>query len=291
MKKSKLYFNVIVAAILNSLLLGCSSKDESQNPEPFQERIKVTMPIPDDGDVDWSDVELVWNEEFDGSTKLDDILIFESNDPNNPNTADELQIYRKENVEMSGGILKIFAKEEAGEYSSARLSSKYAFQYGRIEIKAKLPRQQTKGLWTKMALVGDNIDVVGWPVAGEIDIIEYFTNDPGRIYNYIHSGSNNGANGTLINSEYSLESPGKDFHVYGILWTNKYIQFYVDNQDNITYTFLRPSTPTDQNWPFNNPFYLLTGIVIGGQYGGEGVDASLFPASLEIDYIRVYHPD
>lgn len=291
MKKSKFYFNVIVVAIVNSLLLGCSSKDDSEDTEPVQERIKVSMPIPNDGDVDWSNVELVWNEEFNGAAKLDDIWFFESNDPNNPNTADELQTYRKENVEMSGGTLKIFAKEEAGDYSSARLTSKYAFQYGRIEIKAKLPRQQTKGLWTKMALVGDNIDVVGWPLAGEIDVIEYFTNDPNKIYNYIHSGSNNGANGTLISSEYSLESPGEDFHVYGILWTNKYIKFYIDSPDNITYTFLRPSTPTDQNWPFNKPFYLLTGIVIGGQYGGDGVDPSLFPTSLEIDYIRVYHPD
>ena len=291
MKKSSFYFKVIVVAVLNLSLLGCSSKDDSENPEPLQERIEVIMHIPDDGDVDWSNVEMVWNEEFDGSSKLDDIWFFESNDPNNPNTADELQTYRKENVEMSGGILKILAKEEAGDYSSARLSSKYAFQYGRIEIKAKLPRQQTKGLWTKMALVGDNIDVVGWPHAGEIDVIEYFTNDPGKIYNYIHSGTNNSANGTLISSEYSLESPGEDFHAYGILWTNQYIKFYIDNPENITYTFLRPSTPTDQNWPFNKPFYLLTGIVIGGQYGGEGVDTSLFPASLELDYIRVYHPD
>ncbi|UJH91736.1 glycoside hydrolase family 16 protein [Antarcticibacterium sp. 1MA-6-2] len=258
MKKGKFYFRAIVVVILNTVLLGCSSSDDSEEPEPLQERIRVKMPIPDEGDIDWSNVELVWNEEFDGSTKLEDIWFFESNDPNNPNTADELQTYQKENVVMNGGTLKILAKEKTGDYTSARLTSKYAFQYGRIEINAKLPRQQTKGLWTKMALIGDNIDVAGWPLAGEIDVVEHFTNDPNKIYNYIHSGTNNGANGTLISSEYSLESPGADFHVYGILWTNKYIKFYIDNSENITYTFLRPSTPTDQNWPFDKPFYLLT---------------------------------
>lgn len=290
MKKSNFYFKVIIVAAVHMLLVGCSSNDDdSGEPEPVQERTKVTMDIPADGDVDWNNVELVWKEEFDGSTKLDDLWFFESKDPNNPNTVNERQVYRKENVEISGGTMKMYAKEEAGVYTSARVNSKYAFQYGRIEISAKLPKQETRGIWAKMALLGDNINIVGWPQAGEIDIIEYFTNIPNTIYHAIHSTTNNSENETLISTSYDLESPDGEFHTYGILWTDRYIKFYIDNPENITYSFLRPSSPTEENWPFDKPFYLLTGMVIGGQYGGEGVDASLFPASMEIDYIRVYH--
>ncbi len=247
------------------------------------------MDPPINSDIDWNEVKLVWNEEFNESEISDKNWAYETNDPNNPYT-DGLQIYQKENVDLSGGRLKIYAKEEAGFYTSGRLTSKYAFKYGRIEISAKLPANKTKGIWAKIALIGENIDIVGWPQCGEIDIMDYFTNTPNEIYNYLHSGTNNAGNGTLLSSNYHLESAEEEFHAYGILWTDKYIKFYIESPNNVTYTFLRPSSTTQENWPFDMPFYLFTGMVIGGEYGGDGVHASLFPAVLEIDYIRVYHP-
>ncbi len=292
MKKSKFYFNEIVGVlILNLFLLGCSSTDDSSEPEPVPERTKITMEIPINSDVDWSNVELVWSEEF-NSTILDDIWVFEPKNTNNLDIADQLQIYREENVRVSGGTLKIYAKKEAGVYTSARLSGKYAFKYGRIEISAKLPEQEKKGIWAQLALIGDNENTVGWPQCGEIDIMEYLSYKPNETGINVHSSANNSMNGTLISANNDIESAEEEFHAYGILWTDKYIKFYIDDPANIIYTLNRPSSPTEANWPFDKPFYLLTDMVIGGKYGGaEGVDDSLFPAIMEIDYIRVYHTD
>ncbi len=291
MKKSYFYFNeIVVVIILNLFLLGCSSTDDSSDPEPVQERTKITMETPGNSDIDWSDVELVWSEEFNESTVLDEIWVFEPKNMTNPDVADQLQIYREENVSLSGGTLKIYAKKKAGVYSTARLSSKYAFKYGRIEISAKLPEQEKAGIWAKLALIGNNEDLVGWPQCGEIDFMEYFSHKPNETYINVHSSANNARNGTLISANNYLESVEEEFHAYGILWTDKYIKFYIDDPDNIIYTLNRPSSPTEENWPFDKSFYLLVDMVIGGKYGGvEGVDDSLFPTSMEIDYIRVYH--
>lgn len=289
MKKSKFYFIEIVAVlILNLFLLGCSSTDEST--EPVLERTKIIMETPINSEIDWNKAELVWNEEFNGSKILDDIWVFEAKNMTNPDIADQLQDYREDNVKLSGGTLKIYVKKEGGVYTSARLTSKYAFQYGRIEISVKLPEQEKKGIWTKLALIGDNNNIVGWPQCGEIDILEYFSYKPNETNINLHSSANNAKNGTLISANSYFESPEEEFHAYGILWTDKYIKFYIDDPDNIIYTFNQPSLPTEGNWPFDQPFYLLTDMVIGGKYAGaEGVDDSLFPAVMEIEYIRVYH--
>jgi beta-glucanase (GH16 family) len=248
------------------------------------------MEAPGSSDIDWNNVELVWSEEFSASSILDDIWVFEPRNTTNPDIADQLQIYRKENVSLSGGTLKIYAKEKAGVYTSARLNSKYAFQYGRIEISVKLPEQEKEGIWAKLALIGNNENTVGWPQCGEIDLMEYFSYKPNETYINVHSSANNAMNGTLITANNYLESIEEEFHAYGILWTDNYIKFYIDDIDNIIYTLNRPSSPTAENWPFDKPFYLLADLVIGGKHAGvEGVDDSLFPAIMEIDYIRVYH--
>ena len=290
MKKSKTYFNeVVIVLILNLFLLGCSTTDDSTDPEPIPERTKITMEISANSEIDWNNVDLVWSEEF-KSTLLDNIWVFEPKNNTNPDIADQLQNYREENVRVSGGTLKIYAEKNAGVYTSARLSGRYAFKYGRIEISAKLPEQEKEGIWSKLALIGDNENIVSWPQCGEIDILEYFSYMPNETYINLHSGANNAMNGTLISANNYLESAEEEFHAYGILWTDMYIKFYIDDPDNIVYSINRPSSPTDANWPYDKPFYLLVDMVIGGKYGGaDGVDDSLFPAIMEIDYIHVYH--
>jgi beta-glucanase (GH16 family) len=290
MKKGKFYFNEIVAVlILNLFLLGCSSNDDSSEPVP--ERTQIIMETPINSEIiDWNKAELVWNEEFNESTILEDIWAFEGKNTTNPEVVDQLQDYREENVSLSGGTLKIFAKKEAGIYTSARLTSKFSFQYGRIEISVKLPEQEKPGIWAKLALIGDNINVVGWPRCGEVDMLEYFSHNPNQTNIYVHSSVNNTNNGTLISANSYLESAEEEFHAYGVLWTDKYIKFYIDDPDNIIYTFNQPASPTEGNWPFDQPFFLLIDMVIGGKHAGsEGVDDSLFPAVMEIKYIRVYH--
>lgn len=291
MKKNKFYLNgIAVALTLNLFLVGCSSTDESEEPVPERTKITMDTPINSETDINWNKAELVWNEEFNGSKTLEDIWALEPKNTFNPDIADQLQDYREDNVRLSGGTIKIYAKKESGVYTSARLSSNYSFQYGRIEISAKLPEQEKKGIWAKLALIGENENTVGWPQCGEIDFMEYFSYKPNETFINVHSGANNVMNGTLISANNPLESVEEEFHAYGILWTDKYIKFYIDNPDNIIYTLNRPSPATEANWPFDNHFYLLADMVIGGKYAGaEGVDDSLFPAIMEIDYIRVYH--
>lgn len=292
MKRSKFFFNHIVAfVILNSLILGACSKDDSGDGEPVSQRPQITMTIPTSGNIDWNTVKLVWSEEFNESARLEDIWVFEANNKFNPDVADQLQIYRDKSVKLSDGKLKIYAEKNDGVYTSARLNGKYAYKYGRIEISSKLPGNEKNGLWAKFALLGENINTVGWPKAGEIDLMEYFSYNPNKTFINVHSAANNAANGTLISATNNLESVEEQFHAYGILWTDKYIKFYVDTPNNIIHTLNRPSSPNEMNWPFDQHFYLLVDLVIGGRHAGaQGVDDSLFPAIWEIDYIRVYHP-
>lgn len=289
MKKNKSYFNLSSSTLMLCLFLSCSSSDDAPETDDDLEK-EVIMEIPNEDNIDWKDVRLVWAEEYNEPVLSADIWTFESKNTTNSDIADQLQIYQEANAILSGGTLKINARKKDGVYTSVRLASNHTFKYGRIEVSAKLPEQEKKGIWAKLALFGENVDIVGWPKAGEIDIMEYFSHKPNETYINVHTAINNTKNGTLISANNYLETAEEEFHAYGILWTSQYIKFYVDNTDNIIYTLNKPSSATVENWPFDNSFYFLIDMVIGGKYGGaEGVDDSLFPAVMEIDYIHVYH--
>lgn len=105
-----------------------------------------------------------------------------------------------------------------------------------------------------------------------------------------HSLVNNHTNGMQITSgPVPLESIEEEFNTYGVLWKDKYLKFYFDDVENIVLSFLRPSVVTFENWPFSQPFYLLMNIAVGGNWGGlQGVDDTVFPATMEVDYVRVF---
>jgi beta-glucanase (GH16 family) len=237
---------------------------------------------------------LVWGQEFGDKYSFKDNWVFEK-DYNNLANLDQLQLYTEENLEVSNGTLKIYARkvgagQNKGDYTSSRITGRFAFEYGRIEVSAKFPVGEKNGIWSKIGLIGDNMDVVGYPDCGEIDLIEYFSSLPNAYYVIVHSAANNEDSANLITSRNALEEVEEDFHAYGILWTNNYIKFYIDDPENIIFTMERPPDATEFNWPFDQPFYFLIDMVVGGRYAGsEGVDDSMFPAVMEIDYVRVYH--
>lgn len=291
MKKKFTFKRILLAVTLSFILVSCDSSDDIKDDDISTERTKIRMEIPSQGNLDnynWNNAKLVWSQEF-KSTKLDN-WVFE----NNPEP-DQLQIFTEENVEVSNGTLKIYARkigagQNKGDYTSSRISGKFAFQYGRIEVSAKMPAGEKKGIWSKIGLIGDNIDVVGYPKCGEIDILEYFSSYPNEPYVIAHTAANNENNANLISTSNALETAEEEFHSYGILWTKDRIEFYNDDTENIFYTLNRPPDATEFNWPFDQPFYPLIDMVVGGRYaGGLGVDDSLFPTFMEIDYIRVYH--
>lgn len=290
--------NISYLLIFSLMFYSCSSSsvsepEVSQQPDPKPEETESTVKDPDDSDY-WDDAELVWSDEFDGTSLSAENWVFETGGNGWGNN--ELQNYQAEgNTEVSDGILKITAKKNEdntieGAFTSARLNSKKSFKYGRMEIRAKMPEHKGNGIWPALWMLGSNIQTVGWPACGEIDMMEYVSFKPNKTHFSIHSTANNHTNGTEITSgAVDLETIEEEFHNFGILWSSKYIKFYVDEVDNIQFTFRKPNTSTVDSWPFSNNFYFLMNIAVGGDWGGlEGVDTTIFPATMEVDYIRVY---
>lgn len=195
----------------------------------------------------------------------------------------ELQYYtnRTDNVTVSNGTLKIIAKKEAysgSNYTSARLltKGKFSFQYGKVEVSAKLPAGA--GSWPAIWMLGDNFTTVGWPACGEIDIMEQKGVDMNRIYNTLHYTGRSGGGG--VGTSYLINNVTTEFHKYGLIWNSTSLQFLVD--DVVYYTFANTT-----GLPFNQNFFLILNMAMGGNFAGN-IDPSFNTALMEVDYVRVY---
>jgi len=233
---------------------------------------------------------LVWSDEFEGNDINRDNWSFEIWEAGNVNSEWQKYVESTDNYKVENGNLYITATKtgdnNSGGYSSTRLTSqsKKEYKYGRIEFRAKMP--SGKGTWPALWMLGANHDQVGWPDCGEIDILEYVGYLPNRTHNNIHTRddfgvTNNGSNNFVSTAE-------EDFHIYGITWTNNKIDFYLDDRTNITNTY-SPTNRTSQNWPFAQNFYFIMNFAVGGTWGGQdGVDPSIWPQTMVVDYVRVY---
>ncbi len=201
----------------------------------------------------------------------------------------ELQYYtnRPENIKVENGVLKITARREQymGEaFTSARILTKGKFEtkYGRIEARIKLPRG--KGLWPAFWMLGSNSDTAIWPQCGEIDIMEYLGSSPTKVFGTVHGPGYSGGN--AITKTYALPNSrfDTDFHIFGIEWDENYINFYVDD---VLYNQITPSEVTG-DWVFNNPFYIILNMAVGGNYPGAPNSETPFPQEMLVDYVRVY---
>lgn len=204
----------------------------------------------------------------------------------------ELQYYTREdtlNAVVRNGLLRITARKQETDgksYTSARLltKDKSEFKYGKIEVRAKLPRG--KGTWPAIWMLGKNISEAGWPKCGEIDIMEHVGYEKDSIFGTIHSKSYNHTIGTQKVKAIFIDKPYDDFHVFSIEWTPDKIDFLMDNK---VYNHIVNEHKTANEWPFDQPFFLILNLAIGGNWGGKyGVDDSIFPAVFEVDYVRVF---
>lgn len=229
---------------------------------------------------------LVWEENFNGKSLDEKVWNFELGD-GCPNLCgwgnNERQIYTKENHRLENGKLIITAKKDGDKYTSTRITSagKKEFKYGYIEARAKLPVGH--GIWPAFWMLGSNIKQVGWPKAGEIDILEYVGKEPDMVFTSLHTQASHGE--TINTKKTKFEDIEEGFHTYAINWTKEKIEFYVD--DNLVYTFA-PEDKTVDTWPFDQPFYFIVNVAIGGNFGGPGVDDNIFPQEFVVDYIKVY---
>jgi beta-glucanase (GH16 family) len=173
------------------------------------------------------------------------------------------------------------------QYTSARLITKGKFEqkYGRFEARLKVPRGQ--GLWPAFWMLGNNIDTVGWPTCGEIDIMENIGREPTIVHGTVHGPGYSG--GGSIGAAFSL--PGNpafadDFHVYATEWSENSIRFYVDG--NLYRTITPNNLPAGAQWVFDHPFFMILNVAVGGQWPGNPDATSVFPQTMMIDYVRVY---
>lgn len=230
---------------------------------------------------------LVWQEEFDSGTLNENVWNFELGD-GCPNICgwgnNEKQIYTKNNHNFHNGNLVInVLKNNNDYYTSTRITTagKKEFQYGRMEVRAKIPTG--KGIWPAFWMLGSNIKTVGWPKCGEIDILEYVGREPHKIFTSLHTQDSHG--NTINTKKTQIDNIEEGFHLYAIDWTKDKIEFFVDNQS--VYVF-NPETKDENIWPFNQPFYFIINVAVGGNFGGHDIDTGIFPQEFWIDYIRVY---
>ena len=197
------------------------------------------------------------------------------------NAEAEYYTNRKENASVSNGTLKITAQKEnfsGSAYTSARIltKDKFAFTFGKVEARAKLP--SGVGTWPAIWMLGNNIGTIGWPACGEIDIMEHVGRQQNKIYGTLHYTGHSGGNAN--GSTRDISNASTEFHIYTLEWTSNSIKISVDNQ--VYHTVFNSS-----ELPFNRDFFIIMNLAMGGNFAGP-IDPAFTSATLEVDYIRVY---
>ncbi|MBR9860777.1 glycoside hydrolase family 16 protein [bacterium] len=235
--------------------------------------------------------ELVWSDDFNGDTGTSlntSLWNFDIGKGANGWGNGELQSYTDdlENVALDGkGNLVISARKNSnGSYTSARIKTEGIFtqQYGRIEARIKTPAGQ--GIWPAFWMLGENIDQVGWPECGEIDIMEQKGQYPFITYGSLHGPGYSAGN--AITNSYRLETGRFDteFYLYAVEWGEDYVDFFLN--DILYKSIKRTDVPGD--WVYNQPFFIILNVAVGGTFVGLPNDNTPFPASMYIDYVKVY---
>ena len=232
-------------------------------------------------------MELVWSDEFSGTAVNSENWTYDLG--NNGWGNNEWQNYTNStaNSSVANGLLTITARENGSSYTSARLKSQglQDFQFGRIDIRAKLPEGQ--GIWPALWMLGINITNGGWPQCGEIDIMEMVGHEPSTVHGTAHWGSewNNhqysGSSITLPNGEHFSEY----FHLFSIDWPPDAITWYMDNQE---YYSIGPNQMNGQPYPFNDSFFFIMNIAVGGDWPGYPNSSTNFPQEMIVDCVRVF---
>lgn len=205
----------------------------------------------------------------------------------------ELQYYTRkslDNARVDEGILTIEMQKEPIEnynYSSARLVTRgrQDWQYGRFEIRAKLP--QSNGVWSALWMLPTDPSLYGsWPDCGEMDIMENVGFEPETIFASVHTATLNFLKGTQKSTTFNVPDNSDEFHTYMLEWDEEEITVLVDDEP---YFSLKNDHQGYKNWPFDQPMYLLLNIAYGGNWGGmKGLEPDKLPQKMEIDYVRVY---
>ena len=275
---------IVAAAAVILMAAGCAA----HVPDP--------APAPPTPGSRWT---LAWSDEFDGpaGARVDPARwVTETGGHGWGNNELEYYTDRAANASLSGdGFLVMRAAREhyvgtdgvTREYTSARLKTQGRFEqtYGRFEARLQIPRGQ--GLWPAFWMLGADIDAVGWPRSGEIDIMENIGKEPATVHATIHGPGYSGADS--IGNAYTLpggEAVADRFHVFAVEWEPAVMRFYTDD------VLYATRTPADlkagQAWAFDHPFFLLLNVAVGGSWPGNPDASTVFPQTMRVDYVHVY---
>jgi len=270
-KNSKRMVSAAIFSLLLVILIGCHKEDVQKLPQ--------------------RNYQLTWSDEFDGMAGVSPDSTKWKFDIGNGGWGNaELEYYtnRAANASLDGnGNLAITARRElysGSAFTSARIKTAGLFEqsYGRFEARIKTP--WGPGIWPAFWLLGSNIDSIAWPQCGEIDIMELRGQKPNIISGTVHGPGYSGASG--ITKSFAFESNRFDvgFHVFAIEWGTDYIDFFVDG------TLYQEITSEDVtgNWVFDQPFFMILNVAVGGNYVGFPTNQTPFPQSMLVDYVRVY---
>lgn len=275
-------FELRISNVVGAQITGSRGKGTIRNDDTF-------LPITNDGyttPLSYPGYTLVWNDEFDGNTLNESTWNYETGNSGWGNN--ELQYYRQgtNNATVANGKLIIEARREnfgGANYTSARLTTegKQSFEYGRIDIRAKLPQGQ--GIWPALWMLGDNFRSIGWPMCGEIDIMEIVGHEPATLHGTAHW--DNGGNHAQFGGSTTLPSGtfSDEFHVFSIIWDSNSIRWYLNDQQYHTLD-ITPSALSE----FQSSFFFIFNVAVGGNWPGNPDATTTFPQRMIVDYVRVF---
>ena len=271
-------------------------------PSPANTNISnPTLTIASNNQVDPGDsLQLVWADEFDAPQLDPEEWYFESGDGSQYGISgwgnNELQYYLTDNAFLENGLLVIEARAESSngfDYTSARLHTRdrFAFRYGRVEARIRLPGGQ--GIWPAFWLLPQEDEYGGWAASGEIDIMEA-VNLGGSGGNFVHGTIHYG--GAWPDNVFSGETylvpadATAEFHTYALEWDEREIRWYVDG---VLFAVRNTwhSSAADFPAPFDQHFYILLNVAVGGNFPGNPDANTTFPVTMEVDWLRVYTGD
>lgn len=276
---------VVVLAIASAL--SAAPFIRSAAGDPHQSRKPATVRY----------TKLVWSDEFNGprgtppsaSKWIHDVGAWGY-------TNHELETYTNSPANASDdghGDLAIVARRQTNGsggwtryYTSARLETQGLFsaKYGLIEARMKIPAGT--GLWPAFWMLGNDIKTAGWPACGEVDILEALGQHPSVAHGFINGPSGGAAHYTVGRTSISRQSLASGFHTYAIEWSQNSITWLLDG---VPYGTVTPKDlPAGARWVYNSPFHLVLNLAVGGAWGGPPTSSTHFPATLLVDWVRVY---
>ncbi|MEN8666129.1 MAG: glycoside hydrolase family 16 protein [Flavobacteriaceae bacterium] len=277
----KINFIYLLYAIFLVSLISCTSSEENtDNQPPEVQGLELN---------EQDKIGLIWSEEFNTNSLNTAIWSYDLGDGSEfgiPGWGNqELQTYTSasKNLTIANGFLTITAIKENRDgksYTSARIKSqnKFSFKHGQLKVRAKFP--QSKGTWPAIWLMGNNLDQVGWPNCGEIDLVEQNGQQKDQILGTIHWKNTADNTNAKFTDNITSANIGTDFKEYRLIWNENTIKMYVEN---VKYFDIN----LNESMPFNQEFFLLLNLAMGGSLGGD-IATNFSQDSLVIDYIRLY---